>query len=150
MSLAWILLLPPAAGIVCGDFRCRRVSVMQIVLLGCSAFVSGCAAGGWRAALTNMLGSMAVALLLTALLCVWMRLRGMALRHGLGAGDFAAMAACTPCFAPICYVRFLVAACLSSLVWWCLFGMRHRRTIPFAGVMCAILIVYTLYDRLLS
>lgn len=150
MSLVWILLLPSSAGIVCADFRHRRVAVVHIVLLGFSAFVSECAAAGCRAASTNVLCNIELLLLLTASLFCWMRLRGIAFRRVFGAGDFAVMAACTPCFAPICYLRFLTAACLSSLVWWCVFGIRHRRTIPFAGVMCAVLIVYTLYVHLVS
>lgn len=148
MPLSWIslLLLPPAAGIVREDVGCRRVSVVCIILLGGAAFVAGCIATDWRTTLTYAGCNAAVLLLLTACLWVWMRLRGKTLRHGFGSGDLAAAAATAPYFAPICYVRFLIVACAASLVWWCACGMRRRRTIPFAGILCGVLIVYTLYD----
>ena len=92
----------------------------------------------WRAVVNaGVLAALGFAMLLYQL-CRRRPLRNFFSRD-FGAGDAVMMAAVAPLFAPCAYVRFLLAASLSALVWW---GVRRPATIPLAGFMALALAVY--------
>lgn len=119
------------------DFRCRRVGVGWLALFGAVAvlttvtlypFCRACLHTGINCGLLVMLG---------LLLWIYFRLRhGLRrLRYCLGSGDVWLLMASAPLFAPAAFLRFLIFSCLLSLLWWVAAGRKHRRTIPFAGML---------------
>ena len=55
------------------------------------------------------------------------------------------MLAVAPLFAPVAYVRFLLAGCLVALVWW---SVKRSATIPLAGMFAVVLGGYVLYKAI--
>lgn len=137
------LLLFPALHLAWEDFRMREVSVLWLAVLGALSVAVGWGVSGlypmlWRAVVNaGVLAALGFAMQLYQL-CRRRPLRDFFSRD-FGAGDAVMMAAVAPLFAPGVYVRFLLAASLSALVWW---GVRRPATIPLAGFMALTLAVY--------
>lgn len=72
-------------------------------------------------------------ILLGILLAGYLQLRKLPFIRVVGCGDVVFLLACTPLFTPMGFLRFLIAACLVSLVWWYCLLRRRRSTVPFVG-----------------
>lgn len=134
MLRSWPYLLPlvPAAVLACEDWRTRRVSVSWLAVLSVSAGAAAWLTEGWRTMLLQTAGNAALLLLSGTALFGYLRLRRLAVRHSVGAGDALFLLAVAPLFAPTGFLRFVIAACVVALLWWVCCG-RRRRTIPFVG-----------------
>ena len=138
-----ILLLGALAPLAYEDFRLRRVAVVWLIVAACVALAVGYVDGGFRQMLTYVCVNSALLLLLGLFLAAYLRLRNKRFNRSFGLGDAVFLLVATPLFAPTDYLRFLIAACVVSLIWWVIVGCDKRRsTIPFVGMMCLVLAVY--------
>lgn len=134
MLRSWPYLLPlvSAAVLACEDLRTRRVNVSWLAVLSVAAGAAAWLTEGWRTMLLQTAGNAALLLLSGMLLVGYLRLRRLAVRHSVGAGDALFLLAVAPLFAPTEFLWFLIVACVVALLWRACCG-RRRRTIPFVG-----------------
>lgn len=141
----YLLLVLPALPLVIEDFRLRRISVVWLGVMGVLTFLLAVIDVGWRQVLLYTALNCISLTLLTALLALWLQIRGrqprQLFRMWIGSGDIVLMAVLTPLFAPDTYVRFVLAACLAGLAWWM---VKRPTTIPLAGIMALALTGYTM------
>ena len=133
-SYPCLLLLLPAAVLARDDFRTRRVGIAWLVGLGLAAVAAGWFCDGWRTMLLHAAGGALLLGLLGVSLAGYLRLRRKRIGRSLGAGDAVFLLVITPLFSPEAYLRFLIAACALSLVWWAFLRPSRRSTIPFVGM----------------
>lgn len=140
----WLLMIS-AVFLARDDFRSRRVSVVWLTILGMAAVVEGLRKDGLYLMLQHVTINAVLLLLLGIAMVSWQFLRRRQIRTffitDMGIGDVIMALAIVPLFTPICYVRFLLYAALLALLWWC---MRRPSTIPLAGFMALMLVVYTI------
>lgn len=128
----YLLLLLPVAVLARDDFRTRRVDASWLAVLSAVSVGVSWHTLGWRTMLLQTAGNAALLLLSGMLLVGYLRLRRLAVRHSVGAGDVLFLLAVAPLFAPTEFLWFLITACVVALLWWVCCG-RRRRTIPFVG-----------------
>ena len=141
-----ILLLISLIPLIYEDFRMRCVGVVWLAVAAVAVVAIGLADDGFRRVLINVSVNTALLLLLGLFLAAYLRLRCKRFDRSFGAGDVVFLLCVTPLFAPADYLRFLIAACLVSLVWWVVVSYVGKRiTVPFVGMMCLVLAVYISY-----
>ena len=140
------------------DVRTRRVGIRELAAFGVSVVATGWADCGWRGMMRNAAENTGLLILLGILLAGYLQLRKLPFIRAVGCGDVVFLLACTPLFTPMGFLRFLIAACLVSLVWWYCLLRRRRSTVPFVGtagialdtLMAVVIHIPTEIVRLLS
>lgn len=115
------------------DVRTRRVGIRELAAFGVSVVATGWADCGWRGMMRNAAENTGLLILLGILLAGYLQLRKLPFIRAVGCGDVVFLLACTPLFTPMGFLRFLIAACFVSLVWWYCLLRRRRSTVPFVG-----------------
>lgn len=140
----YLLLVVPAVPLVVDDFRLRRVGVLWLVALGSVAVGVGWTLRGLDPMLRSLFWNGLLLMLFLGVMACYHTLRrfssGSFFRDGFGLGDAVTMLVVTPLFSPAGYVRFLLAGSLAALLWWFL---RRATTIPLAGILAAVLGVWS-------
>lgn len=151
MTREWLylVLIIPAVMLACDDFRFRRVHILWLIVLGAlSVLTEGCFISWHLTVMQILFNSISIGLLLGGVtLWIWIRHRQSPrnlFSQWLGAGDFFMMLTTTPLFTQKAYVYYLLVSCGSSLVWWSCRKNKHVKTIPLAGFMALILIIYSI------
>lgn len=114
-SYPYLLLFLPAAVLARDDFRTRRVDASWLAVLGTVSVGVSWHTLGWRTMMLQTAGNAALLLLSGTALFGYLRLRRLAVRHSVGSGDVLFLLAVAPLFAPTEFLRFLIAACATSI-----------------------------------
>ncbi|WP_295940245.1 hypothetical protein [uncultured Alistipes sp.] len=123
----------------------RQVSVVWLVVLAALCVAIGWDTAGIKPLLLHTAVNLGLLLFLGGTMTVWQLMRRRSLREFFstcfGAGDVVMMAVIAPLFAPLPYVRLLLAACAAALVWWL---VKRPANIPLAGFIALILTGYAI------
>lgn len=142
----YLLLLVPAVSLARDDFRTRHVDIVWLIVLGVVAFVVGWMQQGLKMTMLHTAANAILILFFVGVMAGYQLLRHIPVKlffkRCFGLGDIVMMLAVAPLFAPVAYVRFLLAGCLVALVWW---SVKRSATIPLAGMLAVVLGGYVLY-----
>lgn len=139
---------------IISDFRCRRVTLLWLVILAVGDAAISIILYGLNTAVINFLFNIAILIymFLGVLLYVYIKNRKISsIKHYAGIGDLLFFVALTPIFEFRSFIYFLIGSCLASLAWWTVIYIAYhkKRTVPLAGISGCILSLYIIVNVLI-
>ena len=147
---AYLYLFPAVAvlPLVRDDFRSRRIGSAWLLFFGLVVLGVSIAVFGWVTMFRHIAMNVLFLLFTGAFVAGYFRLRGRRLRYSIGNGDQLFLLAITPLLPIACFLWFLIASCLFSLLWWWGTCRMRRCTVPFvatSGIVLMAGVVFNLF-----
>lgn len=151
MNLSYTLIAAaiPLSAMVISDFRRRNIGIAWLLAFYVITVVSSALMHGWRTALLNAAGNIAVLALLFGFLYIYIRARKnrfSSFREAIGSGDILFLPALAPVFGIRQFAIFLTASFIITLAAWGILWLRGRApaTIPLVSMVGICFVLYGL------